>query len=64
MFNNRILFLSSTKVKNKSCNAGIMSAIQNYFSFLPTMNKEMDSKLKNGVKIDSKYFSYRVQAED
>jgi len=24
----------------------------------------MDSKLKNGVKIDSKYFSYRVQAED
>lgn len=41
-----------------------MSAIQNYFSFLPTMNKEMDVKLKNGVKIDSKYFSYRVQAED
>ena len=31
-------------VKNKSCNAGIMSAIQNYFFFLPTMNKEMDSK--------------------
>ena len=24
----------------------------------------MDSKLKNGVKIDSKYFSYRVQAEE
>lgn len=57
-------FIPQNWVKNKSCNAGIMSAIQNYFSFLPTMNKEMDSKLKNGVKIDSKYFSYRVQAED
>ena len=61
--NNRS-FIPQNWVKNKSCNAGIMSAIQNYFSFLPTMNKEMDSKLKNGVKIDSKYFSYRVQAED
>ena len=57
-------FIPQNWVKNKSCNAGIMTAIQNYFSFLPTMNKEMDTKLRNGIKIDAKYFSYRVQAED
>lgn len=57
-------FIPQNWVKNKSCNAGIMTAIQNYFSFLPTMNKEMDTKLKTGIKIDAKYFSYRVQAED
>lgn len=33
--NNKSFHSSKLKVKNKSCNAGIMSAIQNYFSFLP-----------------------------
>ncbi len=57
-------FIPQNWVKNKSSNSGIMSAIQNYFSFLPSMNKEMDTKIKNGIKIDSKFFSYRVQADD
>lgn len=61
---NNKTFIPQNWVKNKNCNAGIIAAIQNYFSFLPSMNKEMNDKLKKGIGIDSKYFSYRIQAED
>lgn len=57
-------FIPQNWVKNKACIQGIQSAIINYFSFLPTMNKEMADKLKMCLKMAPQYFSYRVQAED
>lgn len=57
-------FIPQNWVKNKASIQGIQTAIINYFSFLPTMNKQMADKLKQDMKIEPKYFSYRVQAED
>ena len=57
-------FIPQNWVKNKACIQGIQSAIINYFSFLPTMNKQMADKLKNELKMEPQYFSYRVQADD
>lgn len=57
-------FIPQNWVKNKASIQGIQTAIINYFSFLPTMNKQMSDKLKQDMKIEPKYFSYRVQSED
>lgn len=57
-------FIPQNWVKNKACIDGINTAIINYFSFLPSMNKAQDTKLRTSLKMDQKNFSYRVQAED
>lgn len=61
---NNKTFIPQNWVKNKSCIQEIQSAIINYFSFLPSMNKPMDDKLKKELTMEPQYFSYRVQADD
>ena len=61
---NNKTFIPQNWVKNKSCIQEIQSAITNYFSFLPSMNKPMDDKLKKELTMEPQYFSYRVQADD
>lgn len=56
-------FIPQNWVKNKSSIAAISSAVTNYFSFLPTMNVEMDKKMKELV-VKSENFSYRVKADE
>lgn len=56
-------FIPQNWVKNKSSISAIQSAIITYISFLPTMNAEMNNKLKD-LRLDSSKFSYRVKADD
>ena len=57
-------FIPQNWVKSKACIQEIQSAIINYFSFLPTMNKNMADRLSNNLKMEPQHFSYRVQADD
>ena len=56
-------FIPQNWVKSKASIAAIQSAVNNYLAFLPSMNAEMNKKLRENLKVDSAHFSYRLSAD-
>ena len=56
-------FIPQNWVKNKDSISAIQAAVNNYVSFLPSMNQQMFKDLKAAFAIDPSYFEYRLAAD-
>lgn len=56
-------FIPQNWVKSKDSISAIQGAVNNYVSFLPSMNQQMYKDLKETFAIDPTYFEYRLAAD-
>lgn len=56
-------FIPQNWIKSKDSISAIQSAVNNYISFLPSMNAQMNKALKEAFIIDPSYFEYRLAAD-
>lgn len=56
-------FIPQNWVKNKDSISAIQAAVNNYVSFLPSMNQQMFKDLKEAFAIDPSCFEYRLAAD-
>ena len=57
------VFIPQNWIKNKDSISAIQSAVNNYISFLPSMNPEMNKKLREAFAIKPEFFEYRLAAD-
>ncbi len=57
------VFIPQNWIKNKDSISAIQGAVNNYISFLPSMNPEMNKKLREAFTIKPEAFEYRLAAD-
>ena len=57
------VFIPQNWIKSKDSISAIQSAVNNYISFLPSMNPQMNKQLREAFAIKPEYFEYRLAAD-
>ena len=57
------VFIPQNWIKSKDSISAIQSAVNNYISFLPSMNPQMNKSLQEAFTIKPEFFEYRLAAD-